>query len=164
MMPQVLLVEDDRAYREATARHLTRAGFEVAAVADGAAALKDFAPGKFDCVVVDFCLPGPNGLDLVRELRKTDKQVSVVMVTGHDTGHVEEECEGLRVWSVLPKPYDMEDLTDKVRDAVELTRLSPEREEALAEELGSEATRMRTLRQDLLDETRNYPPGWAGGV
>jgi two-component system response regulator TctD len=164
MMPKILLVEDDQADRERTFRFLSRSGFEVTAVPDGPAALKDFAPGRYDCMVVDYCLPGPNGLDLVREFRKQDDKVSVVMVTGHDPGHVERECEGLRVWSVLGKPFDMEDLADKVRDAVDLTRLSPEREEELAAGFGSEATRMRTLRQDLLKETKILPPGWAEGM
>lgn len=156
--PKVLIVEDDDIYGDRLARFLTRFGCDVDLVktaGDGEAVVQR---GLYDCVVVDYRLPGPDGLDFVRAIRKIDDKVGAVMITGHDASEIEKKCEGLRVWSVLEKPFDMMDFAEKVKEASELTHLSPEREDELAQAFGHEATRMREIRQDLLRETRKEPP------
>lgn len=160
MRQRVLVIEDEPLYREKIARYLEGAGFDVLRAGNADHALEALKEGPLDCVVADYMLPGVNGLEFVKLLRTVDKKTAVVIMTAHDARKVEKECEGLRVWSVLRKPFSMTALATKVADAVELTHLSPEKEEALAVKFDEEATRMRTLRQDLLDETRRWPPDW----
>ncbi|MCE9579588.1 MAG: response regulator transcription factor [Deltaproteobacteria bacterium] len=82
MAERLLLVEDDRALREVTVVHLEAAGYAVAAVGDGDAALAACAAARPDVVVLDLNLPGMDGIEVCRELRaRFAPSPGVVMVT-----------------------------------------------------------------------------------
>lgn len=76
----ILVAEDDAAIRELVAHHLEREGFTVTCVADGHAALRR-ARGGADLVVLDVGLPGVDGYDVARTLRREERTVPIVMVT-----------------------------------------------------------------------------------
>jgi two-component system response regulator MtrA len=80
MDERVLLVEDDPSIRELAELALSRAGFRVTAVADGDIGLSTALAGRFDVVVLDVMLPGRDGFDVCRELRRTSS-VPIVMLT-----------------------------------------------------------------------------------
>jgi DNA-binding response OmpR family regulator len=77
---QVLLAEDDESIRELLIHHLSREGFEPVAVGDGPAALRA-ARGGPDVVVLDVGLPGIDGFEIVRMLRREGRTVPVLMLT-----------------------------------------------------------------------------------
>lgn len=164
MKGRILVVEDDPQFLRAIKRGLESVGLDVFGAESAGQALEALEQGPIDCIVVDYRLPGANGLEFVRLIRTIDQRVAVVVVTGHDARKVEKECEGLRVWSVLEKPFATTQLIGKVANALELTHLSPEKEDALAAKFDEEATRMRDLRQDLLNETGIWPAGWQENV
>ncbi len=76
----ILVAEDDAAIRELVTHHLEREGFVVTCVADGHAALRR-ARGGADLVVLDVGLPGVNGYDVARTLRREERTVPIVMIT-----------------------------------------------------------------------------------
>jgi DNA-binding response OmpR family regulator len=76
----ILVAEDDRAIRELLAHHLEREGFSVVGVPDGHAALRG-ARGAADLLVLDVALPGVDGYDVVRTLRREERTLPIVMVT-----------------------------------------------------------------------------------
>jgi two-component system alkaline phosphatase synthesis response regulator PhoP len=76
----IVLADDDRAIRELLTHHLEREGFAVVGVADGNSALR-FARGAADLLVLDVGLPGVDGYDVARTLRREDRTVPIVMVT-----------------------------------------------------------------------------------
>ena len=78
--PTILVAEDDRAIRELLAHHLEREGFAVVGVPDGHAALRG-ARGAADLLVLDVALPGVDGYDVVRTLRREERTVPIVIVT-----------------------------------------------------------------------------------
>jgi DNA-binding response OmpR family regulator len=81
MPPQTILVaEDDRAIRELLTHHLEREGFTVIGAADGHAALR-YARAAADLVVLDVGLPGVDGYDVARTLRREERSVPIVMLT-----------------------------------------------------------------------------------
>jgi len=76
----ILVAEDDAAIRDLVAHHLEREGFAVTCVADGHAALRR-ARGGADLVVLDVGLPGVDGYDVARTLRREERTVPIVMIT-----------------------------------------------------------------------------------
>ncbi len=77
----ILVADDDAAIRELLTHHLEREGFAVVGAADGHAALRR-ARGAADLLVLDICLPGVDGYDVVRTLRREERNVPIVVITG----------------------------------------------------------------------------------
>jgi DNA-binding response OmpR family regulator len=78
--PTIVVAEDDTAIRELLAHHLEREGFSVVAVPDGHGALR-IARHAADLLILDVGLPGVDGFDVVRTLRREDRAVPIVMLT-----------------------------------------------------------------------------------
>jgi len=79
----IVVAEDDPAIRELLTHHLERDGFSVLGVADGHAALRR-ARGAADLLVLDVGLPGVDGYDVVRTLRREDRTVPIVVLTARN--------------------------------------------------------------------------------
>lgn len=79
-MPTVLVAEDDRAIRELLTHHLQREGFAVVGCGDGHAALRN-ARSAADLLVLDVGLPGVDGYDVVRTLRREERPLPIVLLT-----------------------------------------------------------------------------------
>jgi DNA-binding response OmpR family regulator len=76
----ILVADDDRPIRELLMHHLEREGFAVVGVSDGHAALRR-ARGAADLLVLDIVLPGVDGYDVVRTLRREERSVPIVILT-----------------------------------------------------------------------------------
>ncbi len=77
----IVIADDDRAIRELLTHHLEREGFAVVGVSDGNAAIRN-ARGAADLLVLDIGLPGIDGYDVARTLRREERMLPIVMVTG----------------------------------------------------------------------------------
>ena len=80
MAAQILVVDDDRDITDTLRAYLEQAGYGVAAVHDGTAALASFRRDRPDLVVLDLGLPEVDGLDVARAIRR-DSDVPIIMVT-----------------------------------------------------------------------------------
>lgn len=76
----IVLADDDRAIRDLLTFHFEREGFAVVGVGDGNSALR-YARGAADLLVLDVGLPGVDGYDVARTLRREDRDLPIVMVT-----------------------------------------------------------------------------------
>ena len=113
--PTVLLVEDDAGLREAMARALTRAGYEVLPAATGAEALELAPVAPPSAAIVDVFLPDAGGLGIARELRRRPElgQVPLLFTTALDLPIVRE---ALSPSPVLFKPFTARELLDAVHE------------------------------------------------
>ncbi len=113
----VLIVDDEERFRETTAAILKRRGFRVCAVADAVQAIEVVRGDDVDVVVLDIQMPGMDGHEALREIRKVKPDLPVVMLTGHGTP--ESALEGLRdgVFDYLHKPCAIDVLSQKIREA-----------------------------------------------
>lgn len=112
--PRVLVVDDEESILDFVEMGLRYEGFEVELARDGQEALEAFARRRPDLVVLDLNLPGLDGLELCRRLRRSS-DVPIVMLTAR--GDVDERVEGLEAGAddYLPKPFKFKELLARVR-------------------------------------------------
>ena len=115
----VFLVEDDSAVRKGCTQALTIADIPVRAFADAESMLAALATTRPALVVSDIRLPGRDGLTLLRELRQFDRELPVLLMTGH--GDVAMAVEAMRdgAYDFIEKPFPSERLIAAVRSALD---------------------------------------------
>jgi len=123
----VLVTDDDRAVREALERALQLAGYEVELASDGDSALAAIERRTPDAVVLDIMMPGLDGLDVTRRLRRGGNRIPILLLTARDA--VGDRVEGLDAGAddYLSKPFALEELLARIRA---LLRRSLEKEPA----------------------------------
>ena len=119
-MQRILVVEDDMQIARNLRDYLEVAGFEVTAVGDGSAALASIRGNRPDLLVLDLGLPGIDGLDVARELRRTST-VPIVMLTAR--GEESDRIVGLELGAddYLVKPFSPKELVARVRAVLRRT-------------------------------------------
>jgi two-component system, OmpR family, response regulator MprA len=112
---RVLVVDDDRAVREALRRVLTLAGYELLLADGGAAAIELVVQSVPDAVVLDLGMPDVDGLEVCRRLRLLRNRVPILMLTARE--EVSDRVAGLDAGAddYLIKPFDVEELKARVR-------------------------------------------------
>ena len=132
----VFFVEDDAAVRKGCEQALALADIPVRGFADGEAMLAALATATPAMVVTDVRLPGRDGLTLLRELRQHDRDLPVLLITGH--GDVAMAVEAMRegAFDFIEKPFPSVRLVAAVRSALEKRALIQENRQ-LKERLGS---------------------------
>ena len=111
---RILLVEDEKAIRDAVAAYLERAGYWVTPAADGQEAVDAFSLHQFDLVILDLMLPKLPGEKVCRIIRDTS-DVPIIMLTAK--GEVEDRIVGLELGAddYLIKPFSPRELVARVR-------------------------------------------------
>jgi DNA-binding response OmpR family regulator len=125
MSSKVLVVDDEDHIVELARIYLTREGYEVEGVGDGSQALARFGQIKPDLVVLDIMLPGADGLEICKEIRKLS-QVPIIMLTARD--EVTDKVVGLEVGAddYLTKPFHPQELVARAKALLRRARLEPD--------------------------------------
>jgi two-component system, OmpR family, response regulator MprA len=112
---RILVVDDDRAVREALRRALTLAGYEVSGAHDGEDALAQIADAVPDAVVLDVGLPGIDGVEVCRRVRRLGNRVPILILTARDA--VADRIDGLDAGAddYMVKPFDVGELNARLR-------------------------------------------------
>lgn len=112
--PHLLVVDDDREIRTLISQFLTKHGYRVTAVRDGAEMMKALEASRVDLIVLDLMLPGEDGLSLCRRLRAVSA-VPIVMLTA--MGEETDRIVGLEMGAddYLAKPFSPRELLARVK-------------------------------------------------
>jgi CheY-like chemotaxis protein len=113
----ILVVDDDPLDRMIVESLLELDSHETVYAEDGMAALEEFRKRRFDLVVTDLVMPKVNGLRLIQDLRKLDRQVRIIAITGANPGSL-FLAEQYGAITSLTKPVDRDSFLEAVTKAL----------------------------------------------
>ena len=114
---KILMVDDEVKFLTAASDRLRLKGFDVTTATSGNEALDAAEEGGFDVAVLDLQMPGPDGSEVLKTLKKTHKFLETIMLTGHATVDSAVECTKLGAFKYLEKPYDFDKLVEALQQA-----------------------------------------------
>ncbi len=119
-MPSLLLIDDDDAVRELLAHALAHAGYTVLQARNGREAAELFRVEPPDAVITDIIMPGREGIETIRTLRRDRPRLPIIAISGGATNSplYLEIAAKLGACRVLAKPFDPLELVHAVDDAL----------------------------------------------
>ncbi len=138
MKKRILLVDDEKDFVEALAERLRNRDFDVTTAFTGEEALEKLKEYNFDVAIVDVLMPGIDGIETLKEIKKCKPLTEVLMLTGHGT--VETAIEGMKngAYDFLMKPCEMGTFLEKIESACERKAEQEERiNKAIADKLST---------------------------
>lgn len=127
-MSKVLIVDDKEMMRDSVGAMLTRAGSDVLVADSGKAALNLLLERNPDVVLTDLQMPGMGGVELLREIRKSDEEIPVIVMTAFGTVQSAVEAMKEGAFDYVTKPLDPDQLVMTVKRALERAALVRENE------------------------------------
>ena len=115
--PLVRLVDDDNDFRESQKAFLTALGWQVEDWESPAAFLQDDDLQRPGCAVLDIRMPGMDGFEVLRSVKKSNPQVQVIILTGHGGDAEEQTAYRMGAYNFLKKPMDIDELLNSIRMA-----------------------------------------------
>ena len=114
-----LLVDGEKAFIETLAQRLCQRGFAVDCAFSGMEALNKLDnDNTIDVIILDLKMPGIDGIETIKKLKKKHPLVEVIILTGHSTIHHAVEAMKLGTFDYLTKPCDINQLISKAKQAV----------------------------------------------
>jgi DNA-binding NtrC family response regulator len=117
--PFVMLVDDEADFINTMSKRLEKRDFKVITANDGKQALEIVDSHRnLEVMILDVKMPGMDGIEVLTEMKKKYPLIEVIMLTGHAT--IESAIDGMKIgaFDYLMKPCDIEQLTQKVQEAV----------------------------------------------
>jgi DNA-binding NtrC family response regulator len=122
----ILVVDDESEIREGLEMLLASEGYGVSSAETGASGLAKLEEHPFDLLLLDVSLPDRNGLDMLREIRVRDPQLSVVLITAYGSIDMARAAFKSGAMDYITKPWSNDELLAQVAQAVESRRLRDE--------------------------------------
>lgn len=119
----ILAVDDEPSMLRLLEISLRQAGYQPLTAKDGKEALEVILAQKVDCVVTDLHMPRMDGLQLLKEIRKTDSELPVIIVTAQ--GEIKSAIEAMKngASDYILRPFDLEELELAIKRALSFSRL-----------------------------------------
>lgn len=116
---RILVIDDDKLVRESVRKVLEMEGYASVCTKDAFEALEKIREVDFDLIVSDIRMPGMNGVEAVREIRRmfnesSKKQIPIVFITGYAETSTELDAE--KLGEVILKPFDLTRLAMTIRE------------------------------------------------
>jgi FixJ family two-component response regulator len=127
--PSVLIIDDEEIIRDALDALLSAEGFSVRTAEDAREGLERLAAGRFDAVLLDLMLPDRNGLEVLEDIRQSDDELPVVMITAYGTIESAVSATKQGAFYYFTKPFKNDEVLAVLRNAVDHRRLARENRE-----------------------------------
>lgn len=115
----ILVVDDEEDTRGLISSYLTEMNYHVVTANDGKEALGKYMKADFDLIISDRVMPKIDGLELLKKIRRINKEIMFLMVTGYPA--VESAVEAIKAgaYDYIMKPFNMEDVKLRIERALE---------------------------------------------
>jgi len=147
----ILVVDDEQVMRDGCKRILSKRGWRVTLARDGQQGLDGLKNNHFDIILLDLMMPGLSGMEVLKEVKRIDPEVLIIVITGYAT--VESAVEAMKIgaYDFISKPFSPDQLTIVVNRALEKKRLEQEAEllrrerEKSLQDIAMEKSKIRTI-------------------
>ena len=123
---RILLADDDAALRKVVQFKLKQRGYQVTATADGDEALAALSEGRYELLLSDMRMPRLNGIELLKQARKIQPDIEVILMTAYAAVSQAVEAVKLGAFDYLTKPFDDDQLFVTIEKAVKYKKLETE--------------------------------------
>lgn len=112
---KLLLIEDEPELRKSIKQFLHQEGYLVESVSDFIKAKEKVNVYEYDCILVDITLPHGNGLDIIRELKKSNSKTGIIIISAKNS--LDDKIVGLNIGAddYLAKPFDLAELNARIK-------------------------------------------------
>ncbi len=119
MTPRILIVDDEEKFVDYLSKRLVNRNYDVTTSLSGEDAVEKIRHYNFDVVILDVLMPGIDGIETLRQIKKMKPLIEVIMLTGHAS--VESGIEGMKLgaYDYLMKPCETDELVSKINKAYE---------------------------------------------
>lgn len=118
MTKKILVVDDEKIFRESLFHWFEEEGFDVTPVDSGEEALKVYDVDKFDIILLDIKMPGMSGLELLAKIRQIDPNATVIMITAFASVSTAIQALKEGAYDYVTKPVDPDELTHLIHKAL----------------------------------------------
>ncbi len=143
---RILVVDDDAGICDLLETVLKRDGYEVKTLNDPTAVDTEVRAGKYHLVLLDLMMPRQDGIETLRKLRKIDRDLAVVIITGYPSLETAVQSMKLDAMDYLRKPFTVDELRDVVGRVLKKKGLARTPEEQLHRVIGETIRNLRKER------------------
>jgi two-component system nitrogen regulation response regulator NtrX len=126
MFPSLLIVDDEPSILQSLGGLLSDEGFEVTTAANGYEALKTIEVNPPDLVLLDIWMPGIDGIETLKEIKKENPNIQVIIITGHGTIETAVKATKLGAFDLIEKPLSIDKVIVAINNALNFRRLEEE--------------------------------------
>ncbi|MGG9972293.1 sigma-54-dependent transcriptional regulator [Ferruginibacter sp. SUN002] len=125
-MPNILIIDDEKAIRKTLAEILSYEGYKIDEAADGDEGLKKFSSASYDVVLCDVKMPKMDGIEFLEKAKQVNPDVPIIIISGH--GNIETAVEAVKkgAFDYISKPPDLNRMLITLRNALEKQTLVTE--------------------------------------
>ncbi len=132
-MDKVLIIDDDKDMQSLLSRIISSEGYETLVADDGKNALKEIKAHLPDVVLLDIKLPGMNGIKVLEEIKKIDRSLIVIMLTGY--GDIKDAVHSMKLgaFNYITKPFENREIIANIKNALRIRQLRRKKRVTLSE-------------------------------
>ncbi len=128
-MQEILIVEDDPKLRDGLRILLEKKGYSPKIAEDGVVAINMIKKQKFDLVITDLVMPGADGMEVLRHVKKYSPLTKVILITAFGTIDNAVQAMKMGASDYILKPFKVEEIRNKILRLLEETRIESEKRE-----------------------------------
>ena len=120
---KILLVDDEAEFTSVLAERMEARGLQVDIAHSGEEALDKVREKTYDAIILDMLMPGMDGIETLKELRKINPDLQIILLTGYATVEKSVEAVKLGAMDFMEKPADFKKLLEKITEAFKLIKV-----------------------------------------